>query len=67
MSSSDLRSQALLQWKHNKVQKSKYNVGKSIDVHMSLNSNVQKSGALQRNKNDSLSISFDNSTKALQA
>ena len=66
MSSSDLRSQALLQWKHNNIQKSKYSVGKSSDSQMSFNSNVQKCNALQRNKNDSLYISFDNSTKALQ-
>ena len=35
------------------VQKIKHSVGKNSDAQKSLNSNVQKSGALQRNKNDS--------------
>ena len=41
--------------KHNNVQKSKYNVGKSSSVLMSFNSNMQKS-TLQPIKYDSLSI-----------
>ena len=35
---------------------SQHSVGKNSDVQRSLNSKVQKSSALQRNKNDSLSI-----------
>ena len=38
-----------------------YTVGKSCDAQMNLNSNVQKSSALQDNKNDSLSINLDSS------
>ena len=46
----------LLLWKHNNVQKIKHSIGKSSDARMSLISNMQKSSALQLNKNDSLPI-----------
>ena len=38
------------------VQKSKNSIGMNSDTQKSLNSSLQKSSALQRNKNDSLSI-----------
>ena len=40
------------------IQKSKLSNGKNSDVQKSLNSRVQESSALQRNKNDSLSITI---------
>ena len=43
---------------HLNIQKSKLSVGQNSDVQKSLNSNVQESSALQRNKNDSLSITI---------